>query len=261
VGLVVGCRLGTQVAGGRGLPLPARLIQIDVDAPVVGRVRSVTVGIHADAAAALAALLEELPSQPVDPASSVSDLLQRLKQASQQPAGHPSAAPVLAAVRRALPADGVLANDTTMVCYQAPALFPVEHPRTFLYPNYFGTLGFSLPAAIGAQLACPDRQVVSLSGDGGFLFTGEELATAVREQLPLVAVVLNDGMYGAIDGYLRENFGGRALDLRLRNPDFPALGRAYGARAASVDRPADLEREIRAAAGRDTPTLIEYRMP
>ena len=129
-----------------------------------------------------------------------------------------------------------------------------------MFPIYFGTLGFSLPAAIGAQIACPDRPIVSLSGDGGFLFTSEELNTALRESVPVVAVVFNDQSYGAIDGHFRNIFGGRSVDVRLHNPDFVALGRAYGADAEAVDRPDALAQAVSRALGRSGPTLIEYHL-
>ena len=102
--------------------------------------------------------------------------------------------------------------------------------------------------------------MISLSGDGGFLFASEELATAMREALPVVAVVFNDQSYGAIDGHFRNIFGGRSVDVRLHNPDFVALGRAYGAAAEAVDHPDALAQAVSRALARSGPTLIEYRL-
>ncbi len=257
VGLIVGCRLGNRTLDQGRMPLPDRLIQIDIDDSIIGRTRAVTVGIHADAGDALAALVEELPEErgPIDLGG-----VRAVREQGGEPDYRSESAAILGAVRSAMPPDGVLVNDMTMVSYDAPRYFPVDQPRTFMFPNYFGTLGFSLPAAIGAQVACPDRTVVSISGDGGFLFTSEELATAVREQLPVVALVADDGMYGAIDRYHRTTFDGRTMDMRLSNPDFVQLATAYGIHGVAVSDPEALARELRAASDRDEPSLIEYEL-
>ncbi len=257
VGLIVGCRLGSRTIDQGRMPFPDRLIQIDIDASIIGRSRAVTVGIHADAGDALAALIEELPDErePID-----LDTVRTVREQDGYLANLPESAAILGAVRSAMPADGVLVNDMTLVSYDAPWYFPVDRPRTFMFPNYFGTLGFSLPAAIGAQVACPDRTVVSISGDGGFLFTSEELATAVRERLPVIALVVDDGMYGAIDRYHRTTFNGRTLDMHLANPDFVQLAGAYGIYGVAVSDPDTLARELRAASDRDEPSLIAYEL-
>ncbi len=255
--LVIGCSLGGLVSDYGRLPLPERLVQVDLDAAAFGAVYPASVGLHGDAASALEDLLEALPDHTRAPDPELDREVAAVRAAHRTPGYAPSAA-ILRALRRALPENGVFVNDMTMVSYDALRLFEADTPRSFLYPAYFGTLGFSFPSAIGARLACPDRPVVSISGDGGFLFTSTELATAVREQLSLVAVVLNDGMLGAIDGYLRGTFAGRTLDVSLRNPDFVALGRAYGAHAERVRAPDALARQISAALTRPGPTLIEY---
>lgn len=257
VGLIVGCRLGSRTIDQGRLPLPDRLIQIDIDASIIGRSRAVTVGIHADAGHALAALIEELPAErkPID-----LDTVRAVREQDAPPPNVPESAAILGAVRSAMPPDGVLVNDMTMVSYDAPRYFPVDQPRTFMFPNYFGTLGFSLPAAIGAQVASPDRTVVSISGDGGFLFTGEELATAVRERLPVVAIIADNGMYGAIDRHQRRTFNGRTLDVHLANPDFVQLAAAYGVHGVAVSDPDALAGELRAASDRDEPSLIAYEL-
>ena len=257
VALVVGCRLSGRTLDHGHLPIPDRLIQIDIDASSIGIARPVAVGIHADASIALAALMEELPETP--PTRDLSDI-----QAVRENDGYKFSAQespdIHAALRSVMPADGMLVNDMTMVSYDAPQYFPVDQPRTFMFPNYFGTLGFSLPAAIGAQVACPDRTIVSISGDGGFLFTSEELSTAVREQLPVIVIIADDGMYTAIDRHQRDTFQERTMDMHLTNPDFIKLGEAYGIPSVSVSSPMQLASTVRAAVGRDGPSLIVYQL-
>ncbi len=258
--LVVGCRLGARMTEDGRMPLAHSVIQIDRDAGALGHAHPVTVALHADAATALTELLEALPDQPAPDDDGLEAQVDELRHLPQDALDDPRSAAILGALREVLPADAVLVNDMTLTSYHAATLFPVEVPRAYMFPIYFGTLGFSLPAAIGAQIACPDRPIVSLSGDGGFLFTSEELNTAMRESVPVVAVVFNDQSYGAIDGHFRNIFGGRSVDVRLHNPDFAALGRAYGADAEAVDRPNDLAQAVTRALGRSGPTLIEYRL-
>ena len=115
-----------------------------------------------------------------------------------------------------------------MACYYgALANLPIDGPSQFLHPTCFGTLGFSLPAAIGAAAAYPDRQVVALSGDGGLQFSVNELATAVSLQRPLPVVVFDNGGYGEIRAQMLER-GDRPLAVDLATPDLPAIARAYG---------------------------------
>ena len=258
--LVVGCRLGARMTEDGRMPLPDTLIQIDRAADALGRGRPVSVALHGDAATALTELLEALPDEPPPSDPGIDDRLAELRRLPQDALDDPRSAAILGALRRVTPADTVLVNDMTLTSYHAATLFPVDVPRSYMFPIYFGTLGFSLPAAIGAQIACPDRPVISLSGDGGFLFASEELATAMREALPVVAVVFNDQSYGAIDGHFRNIFGGRSVDVRLHNPDFVALGRAYGAAAEAVDHPDALAQAVSRALARSGPTLIEYRL-
>ena len=255
-----GCRLGARMTEDGRMPLAHSVIQIDRDAGALGHAHPVTVALHADAATALTELLEALPDQPAPDDDGLEAQVDELRRLPQDALDDPRSAAILGALREVLPADAVLVNDMTLTSYHAATLFPVDVPRAYMFPIYFGTLGFSLPAAIGAQIACPDRPIVSLSGDGGFLFTSEELNTAMRESVPVVAVVFNDQSYGAIDGHFRNIFGGRSVDVRLHNPDFAALGRAYGADAEAVDRPDDLAQAVTRALERSGPTLIEYRL-
>ena len=205
-------------------------------------------------------MLEALPDEPAPADDGLEAQVDELRRLPQDGLDDPRSAAILGALREVLPADAVLVNDMTLTSYHAATLFPVDVPRAYMFPIYFGTLGFSLPAAIGAQIACPDRPIVSLCGDGGFLFTSEELNTAMRESVPVVTVVFNDQSYGAIDGHFRNIFDGRSVDVRLHNPDFVALGRAYGSDAEAVDRPDALAQAVRRALGRSGPTLIEYRL-
>jgi thiamine pyrophosphate-dependent acetolactate synthase large subunit-like protein len=164
---------------------------------------------------------------------------------------------VLDAVRAAVPRNGIIANDLTLVSYWAMVALETYQPRTYLHPGGYGVLGFALPAAIGARIAQPERPVVALCGDGGFLYTCAELAVAAQERLDLVVVVFNDGAYGALQVLQDRKLGGRRIGVDIAGPDYAALAQALGARGtrlASADQLADALRE---ALGQLGPTLLE----
>ena len=138
--------------------------------------------------------------------------------------------------------------------------FPVYAPRTFLYPTGSAVLGYAVPAAIGAKLARPERAVVAVAGDGGFMFSVAELATAVKYRLPIVFLVVNDDRYGAIKYLQQRMFEGRWGETELANPDFPALARAFGARGERLATVGALPAAIGRALAADGPTLLELRM-
>ena len=160
-------------------------------------------------------------------------------------------------LRDALPPEGIVVNDQTGLNYWMEWHYPVLAPRTFLYPIGSATLGYAVPAAIGAKIARPDRPVVAVVGDGGFLFSVGELATAVKYALGIVYLVLNDNRYGAIK-YLQEAmFAGRWGEADLANPDFAALARAFGAEGHVVKQVDDLPRALSRALAHPGPTVLE----
>src|SRR5207302_3530488 len=125
--------------------------------------------------------------------------------------------------------------------------FPVYAPRTFVGPGYQGTLGSAFATALGAQAGNPDRTVVAIAGDGGYLYSVGELATQRQHGLNVVSIVFNDGAFGNVKRTQELNFGGRVIAAALENPDFVALGRAFGVAAERVFSPADLEGALRSA--------------
>jgi thiamine pyrophosphate-dependent acetolactate synthase large subunit-like protein len=157
----------------------------------------------------------------------------------------------------ALGADGILSGDSTMAAYYGAVHFlPMDAAQRFVYPTGYATLGYALPAAIGAKLAAPDRPVIALVGDGGLLFTVAELVTAAELGLALPVVVPNNGGYGEIRAQMEED-GIDPIGVDLRVPDLPRLGEAFGGAGVRVEEPAALRRELDAALDRPGPTVIE----
>ncbi|MFJ8079516.1 thiamine pyrophosphate-binding protein [Streptomyces sp. NPDC096205] len=164
--------------------------------------------------------------------------------------------PYLKAVREVLAEDAVLTSDSAQCCYYgALPHLPLGPRGRFLHPTGFGTLGYALPAAIGAKTACPDRQVVALSGDGGLQFTVQELATAAQLGLPLPVVVFDNGGYGEIRDEMRAR-GDTPTGVDLAPVDLPALARAYGGHGTRACTPRELADALTEALGRPGPTLI-----
>jgi thiamine pyrophosphate-dependent acetolactate synthase large subunit-like protein len=242
------------------LALSGKLIRVDIDPAQRHKNGRAAVAITADAASALRALAAELDGlEPRDRGRGEAEALrERLRaEALRDGEGYEG---LIAALEGSLGDGAILAGDSTRACYYgAVHLLALSGPRRFLYPTGFATLGYGIPAGIGAKLAHPGRDVVVLIGDGGAMFTVSELAVAVELRLPIAIVVVNDGGYGEIR---REMIaaGQPPLGVDLTTPDFAALARSFGARGETIEDPARLPELVGAAFGARTPTVIEVRM-
>jgi len=232
--LIVGSRIDIVSDVNLGAGFPKRIVQVDLDPRVVGLRRPVEVGVVGDAATVLRSVAAALAGEEDRQCwFDLAGFRQRKRAWMVEHAG-----PVLELIedlRAAVPEDTIIVDDLTLVGYWMPLLFETYQPRTLIHPGTYGTLGYALPAAIGAKLACPQQPVVAISGDGGFLFTLQELATAVAQKLNLVALVFNDNAYGAIRTYQDRVFRGRRIGSDLANPDFVKLGEAFGAKSVRVE--------------------------
>jgi acetolactate synthase I/II/III large subunit len=161
-------------------------------------------------------------------------------------------------IRAELPEDGIFVDEVTQIGFAARLLLPVYQPRTFLSPGYQDNLGWGFATALGAQHARRDVPVLSISGDGGFLFTSNELASAMQHHIPLTVVVFNDGAFGNVRRIQEEHFGNRVIASDLANPDFVRYAQSFGAEAERARNPQELRAALkRAFKRRDGPTLIE----
>jgi acetolactate synthase-1/2/3 large subunit len=223
----VGTRLEWPL-GRWGVDDDLRVIKVDVDPAELDRYGVTTVGLCGDAAAVCRRLLAALGEGP-GPADRTSELRERRLAFEVEVARLQPQLDHLAAIRDVLPDDGVLVEDVTQVGFAAHLAFDFRHPRTFLSSGPAGTLGAGFAMGLGAQVALPDRQVLVVAGDGGFLFTATELATAVQHDIPLVTVVFDDGAFGNVKRLQTQRFGAdRTVASTLRNPDFVALAESFG---------------------------------
>jgi len=166
---------------------------------------------------------------------------------------------VMRVMQRLLPADAVIAHGAGNFTVWALRYYQYNRFGTLIGP-ISGSMGYGLPAAIGAKFAHPERTVVSMSGDGCFLMTGQELSTAVRYRLPIVVIIVNNGMYGTIRMHQEREYPGRVHGTELCNPDFGAYARAFGALASVVESTDQFEPALAAALKADLPTVIELRV-
>ena len=147
---------------------------------------------------------------------------------------------ILEAIRAELPEDGIFVDEVTQIGFAARLALPVYRPRTFLSPGYQDNLGWGYATALGAQDARRDVPVLSINGDGGFMYTANELATAVRHRIPLIAIVFSDGSFGNVRRIQEENYGNRLIASDLANPDFVKFAESFGAAAERVRTPEEL---------------------
>jgi acetolactate synthase-1/2/3 large subunit len=257
--LVLGARLGEITTQGYALPRPGvPVVQVDVDPDALGATVPAAWAVPAPVDTFAAALLAR-PGEPVrrDWSAAHGRYLELSTPDVHHdgPAVHP--AQVVAAMARHLPRDVVLTNDAGNFSQFCHRYWRFDHPRTQLGPSS-GAMGYAVPAAVGAQLAAPDRRVVALVGDGGFLMTGNELETAVRHRAPVLAVVFQNRLYGTIAMHQARQLG-RVAGVDIGDVDLAGFARSLGADAVEVSRPADLDAAFARAAAFDRPRAVVVR--
>ncbi|HZR40083.1 MAG TPA: thiamine pyrophosphate-binding protein [Ktedonobacteraceae bacterium] len=260
--LVVGSKLGAERTGAGRLPLSSTLIHIDIEPDEIGRAYPATVAMVADASLALERLLEgvhDLPQDRPTRAAEVAAVRAALRQYTRHALG--DAVLLLDAIREAVPHEGVIVADMTMLGYASARYLPVYQPRTFIHPVEFCAIGCALPMALGARIGRPDRPVIALCGDGGFLLNVAELATAVQEQIHIVIIVFNDQAYTAVKKVQHQRFSARYIATDLAGPDYVALAHAFGIKGMRVDDPDHLHTAVSEAVQHQGTTLIEVPLP
>ncbi len=255
--LAVGTRLAMV-----SLQPTQQVIQIDIDPDEIGRNHSPTHALVGDARATLERLAEGLraggPARPSRQAE-----LEAVRAATVAADDQEPQASIQRSLRAGTPRGGIMIGDMTQIGYHSRPFWPVYEPRTYLTSSYSGNLGYGFPTALGAKVARPDRPVVAVCGDGGFLFNSQELSTAVRYGIAVVVVVFNDDAYGNVARDLDEAWGG-SIGADLANPDFVRLAEAYGVTAFRAKEPTEVGDLVREAIALDRPVLIEVpvgRMP
>jgi acetolactate synthase-1/2/3 large subunit len=255
----VGSRLELQWFRWPNTPKDLQIINIDIDPVQMPRVKP-TVPIVGDARAAVrelvAAVLHEggvrLPRRVEFEATKAATRLDI--QAIQPHVAY------LEAMRDVLPRDGYFVEEICQTGFTSYFGFPVYEPRTFVSCGHQGTLGFGYSTSLGVKVAHPDKAVLSISGDGGFMFGVQELATAVQHGIPVVSVVFNNGAFGNVMRDQQERFDRHVIAAQLRNPDFVKLADSFGMAGYRVKTPGELKVALETAFAADAPALIEVQV-
>jgi acetolactate synthase I/II/III large subunit len=223
--------VGTRIMqyGGQPLPLGRRpLVRIDADASQFSRSYRGAIPIAADACLALSDLAERIGKHNHRRDSREAELTAIKRSIDAEVYGAVPHGGYGLALRDLLPDDGILVGEMTQMDYWGGYGHKVYQPRTYLNPGYQGTLGSGFPTALGAQVGNPGRKVVSINGDGGFMFNAQELATAVQHEIGLITVVFDDKAFGNVRMTQVAMYNGRVIASDLRNPDFAKLAEVYG---------------------------------
>jgi len=247
--LAIGTHFTQMDTGAWSMIMPEKWIHIEADVSEIGKEYEPTVGIAGNPKPILQSLLNL-------PFTKYSDEWQQQVASWRDEIRCTETPELIRLLRKAMPRDAIVSVDVHMTGYSMHRHYPVYTPGTFLYPGIYIAMGYGLPAAIGARIANPDRKVVSLSGDSGFMMTGMELSTVAQNDLPMVIIICNDNALTSIRWSQEHRFGA-TLGVDVRNPDFVKLSDAYGIEAERIVRKEDFYPALTKALEYDKPFLME----
>ena len=235
-----------------------KIIRIDVDPVAHGRIRMPDLAITARAEEALPQLITGVAKHNRQRPSREAELRALKADWAAQIAYLEPQLSFLKVIREELGEDGIFVDELTQVGFVSRIAWPAYKPRTYISTGYQGTLGYGFPTALGVKVARPDVPVISIAGDGGFMFTVQELSTAVQHHIGVVVLVFNNDQYGNVQQMQKHDYGGRVIATDLRNPDFVKLAESFGAQAFRADNLDALRQAVRHGfANHQVPTLIE----
>lgn len=260
--LAVGTRFDQQMLGRTNMQPGSKLIQIDVDPSVIGKSYPAEIGIVADAKAALKALLKETEGiefrRDKWPVPELEEIRRTCQRQLEKHAPHQCE--IIARIQKVLGDDAILVSGITNIGYWSHLAYRVQRPNSYLTPSYFATLGYAFPTALGAKVAAPQKPVISISGDGGFMYALPELATAVKYGINVIVIVFVDNAFGASLNDQRTRYKGRVVGTELYNPDFTRVAEVFGAKGIKAE-PEQIGKALEEALEAKRPTVIEVAMP
>ena len=262
--VAIATRMELQYLRWRKIPEGLSIVRIDID-PLEMTRRSATVGLVTDAAVGTRALIDALIDPLIghegplagDRPSRADEFIALKAAARKEFATVQPQVGYLDVIREALPRDGFLVEEISQMGFTARFAFPVYAPRTYVSSGYQDNLGFGFMTALGVKTANPDKVVISINGDGGFLFGVQELATAAQYGIGLIVLVFNNRSFGNVLRDQKTRFGGHVMGAELQNPDFVKLAESFGISAARAGNAAELGAALRTAVAAGGPALIE----
>lgn len=256
--LAVGTRLFFSPPVSWGFKPDQSIIRIDADPEELERNWPETVSILADAKLGLQALIDgvrDLEPESQWTKSEISEYRKSSYNRVQEMA--PNQVEIIESLRRALADDAIVVSGIDSIGYWSHLTFPVKTPKSYFNTSYFATLGFAFPTALGAKIGHPEKQVVAICGDGGFMYALPDIATAVQEGINVVAIVFNDRALGATLRDQQVRYNNRVIGTQIHNPDFAALADSFGAMGIKLDNYTQLESALPDALSANRPVIIE----
>ena len=254
--VAIGTRMELQYLRWRKIPDGLRIVRIDIDALEMTR-RPATVGLVTDAALGTRALVEALRPLAGSRSSRADEFMTIKARARKKFESVQPQVGYLDQIRQILPRDGFFVEEISQMGFTARFAFPVFEPRTYVSSGYQDNLGFGFMTALGVKVANPDKVVISINGDGGFLFGIQELATAAQHKIGLIILVFNNRSFGNVLRDQKTTFGGRVMGAELDNPDFIKLAESFGIPAVRVTNETEFGGALRRAVAEGGPALIE----
>ena len=252
----IGTRLELQHMRWKNLPAGLKIIRLDIDPTEMVRLPA-DVGVVCDAKQGTQELLSSLAKTIEKRASREDEFLTAKAKLTGDFQRVQPQMDYLNCIRDVLPRDGFFTEEISQVGFTARFGFPIYSPRTFVTCGYQDNLGFGFNTALGAKVANPDKQVVSVSGDGGFLFGAQELATAVQHKINVVSIVFNNHAFGNVRRDQVDKYAGNIYASELVSPDFVKLAESFGAIGYKANTPAELKTTLERAFSDDAPVVIE----
>ncbi|TAJ31270.1 MAG: TPP-binding protein [Reyranella sp.] len=253
--LAVGTRFFIQ-NGSWGIDANLKVVRVDIDPDEPDRFRKPDAALVGDAVVQLRALIAALPKHNRQRTSRAAELKGHRDWLAERLSRLEPQVSFLKAIRNALPKDGIFVDEVSQMGFASRVAFPVEVPRTYLSPGYQDNLGWGYGTALGAKAAMPDRKVLAIAGDGGFMYQVGELATAARHNLAVVVVVFDNGSFGNVKRIQQQHYGNRLIASDLHNPDFGKLADSFGIASFKALDARQLEDALHKAFALNAPALV-----
>jgi acetolactate synthase-1/2/3 large subunit len=257
----VGSRFYFDARLGLTIPPETKIVRIDIDQEEIERGRRGAIEVRADAKAALGQLVVLVPPHNRRRPSRAAEVTALKERVWQNAARHEVFAGYAGVNRELLPDDGIFVSESTQLGYWASTNYPVYEPGTYITSGYQGTLGYGYATALGVQVGNPDRTVVSVNGDGGFMYNVQELSTQAQQRIPLVTLVFNDNAFGNIRRMQVLKYNGHLLASDLHNPDFVRLAESFGVAGYRAEGHEAFRAVLKQAIDAHEPALIEVPVP
>ncbi|MBT3862221.1 MAG: thiamine pyrophosphate-binding protein [Chloroflexi bacterium] len=250
--------IGTRFSMRNQAAADARLIHVDVDPEMIGHVHENSLGVIGDVKVSLSKLSAAITAAGGgkwnSPAAEVAQIQENLTNSDEE-INQPQE-DYLRALQEGAPDDAIMIFGMTQLGYYSRPRWITENPKSYIDSGYSGNLGFAFPTALGAKVGTPDKPVICVSGDGGFMYNSSEISTAVKYGINLVTVIYNDGHYGNVARDMDDDFGG-TYETDFVNPDFVKLAEAYGAVGIRAEGPLDVKNVLPKALAMNKPVFID----